>query len=187
MRWILLLAGALFARSFAVSELAAQETPSVEAGEWVRVHLTRRVAAQLADTVDNPVVGEFVGLQGDTLLVQQPRSTGAVRLPSGAVQRFEVYHTGRSGARTGAIIGLVAGGALGFVVGQAIEDENEDYVLPPPLSGALAGAPIGLLGGIFIGRKVKPAARWEPVSLRRRVGLVPRRGGGVNLSLSFSF
>ena len=187
MRWILLLAGALLARPFAFPELAAQEAPSVAAGEWVRVHLTRRVATQLADSVANPVVGELVAWEGDTLLVQEPRSAGAVKLPPDAVQRFEVYHSGRSGARTGAIIGVVAGGALGFLVGKAIEDENEDYVLPPPLSGALAGAPVGLLGGIFIGRKVKPAARWEQVPLRRRVGVAPGSAGGVNLSLSFSF
>ena len=72
MRWILLLAGALLARPFAFPELAAQEAPSVAAGEWVRVHLTRRVAAQLADSVANPVVGELVAWEGDTLLVQEP-------------------------------------------------------------------------------------------------------------------
>ncbi len=187
MRWILLLAGALLARPCVLAELAAQEVPPVAAGEWVRVHLTRHVAAQLADSVTNPLVGELVAWQGDTLVVQESRSPSPVRLPQGAVQRFEVYHSGRTGARTGAIIGFIAGGAVGFLVGTALEDENEDYVMPPPLSGALAGAPLGLLSGIFIGRAVKPAGRWERVPLPRRVGVTPRARGGLNLSLSFAF
>jgi hypothetical protein len=85
-------------------------------------------------------------------------------IPRGAVQRVEVRHSsGRAvrvvgGGLTGALVGLMAGAAVGS---QSNRYEGDDPGIDT-LARAVVGTGVGLVGGIIVGAHLPLRTRWVP-------------------------
>ena len=99
-------------------------------------------------------------------------------------------------ADTGAVLGVVVGGVVGWAVANAaVDDCRETEILAfdcigedlKPLLGVLIGAGVGVLAGRLIGGAIK-SDRWQAVPLDNlRMSFVPQRDGRFTLGMSVSF
>jgi outer membrane lipoprotein SlyB len=151
---------------------------------------------------EKPVVGYLRKVRGDTLyLGSSEYSSRTIALPVASVTRVQVSRGKAPWAkRAGAVLGVVAGGAIGAAIGDAaVQDKCEDE--PCTLGEALnsIGSPSGgefgflvgaLLGGVLgssIGDALTPE-RWESVWVDKvRVGVGRRGGISVSLALPSRF
>lgn len=160
----------------ASSGLAAQQ---LAPGTRVRVKSSDLVA---------PVIGNYQGMQRDTLLVFEEGEAGQRwAFSSATVNRLEVSDGMKSGNRgpmtRWALIGAGLGAATGLVAA-AILEGSSDSEYSEALS-AVVGAAIGAGAGAAYGYRVREE-RWTSVPIPRRVGLVPSRPG-LRLAFRASF
>ncbi len=166
--------------------LAAQQPTLPSPGSRIRVRAPTHAPQR--------IVGTFVSLANDTLMVQPLAAADAgrsVRLPLSAVTDFEVSQgIGRAGGK-GALIGAVAGVPLGVAVGLWMQHRSCEGQLgcvtssdAAVLGGAIGVATGGLIGWV-IGRSTH-RERWARESLTvgaiidgARLGLVVRLARGV--------
>ena len=158
-----------------VSATEAQPAPVIAVGARVRVLTTadtppagRRVPWR---------VGRIVAATPDSLTIETGKSATPLTLPASAVERLEVSR-GRDrgkGMFVGALIGgLLAGGAAATASGG---DEGV-----PAEEAVVGGAVAGLMLGGVMGALAAPE-RWQRAALPTRLGVAPRRGGGVTIRL----
>ena len=151
--------------------VAAQDTLKIDPGERVRLTLES----------GRSTVG---------VLVTQDRDSLRIRLrpdaPPAAFSRSRIAGVeaslGRHGhAGTGALVGLVAGGAAGAALGGSC---SGDFLCPGAGGGALLLGGTGLLFGALVGVFVR-SERWEQVYENPvQVGFAPPgRGLGVRVSI----
>lgn len=127
------------------------------------------------------VVGNFQTVRSDTVVVLEEGDDAQVwNVPVADVRRFEIsegWHTRDGGMMLKwGLIGAAGGAAIGAVVSVLLEagaDANENYKTG---LNALVGAGIGGGIGAYYG-STRSIERWRSVSIPRRVGLVPTRGG----------
>lgn len=169
-----------------------------------QLRVGERVRLTSSDARTPPLVGTLSEVRGDTFFVAR----GSGEVTTIAVAASRLAHVERSiGQRRrtvqGALLGVLAGGAVGLVVGAAA------YEPPPPLPcvpeaffcfdldlgrgpvmavGALAGAAIGLVVGGLVGSG-QTTDRWQrvgsstgPLDVR-----VDKSGAGARAGLSFAF
>ena len=147
---------------------------SIAPGDRVRV---------TAPSIDmNRSVRTVAALETDTLVLNTDERANALQVPLADVTKLEVHRGKKSGARTGALIGLAFGGGVTLLA-----SFNEDcadnclalaFVSVPILGGATAG--LGALIGLAI-----QTDRWEAVPLDDiRVGPSPISGDGVAVSVA---
>ncbi len=168
-RWIVL------AMLLASPLLAQEQTPFVEPGTRVRLHLVN---------IDRPVTGVFRGFNEDGLIRIDPVDQADPKFLSvPSVEKIEVRGPKRHTVR-GLVIGSVLGGAVGAVAGLAVAGGTKvlpcavagtvatAYDNPPPdcpdgntevLIGAMVGAAVGGAIGGLIGSK--PGEGWIPGEL----------------------
>lgn len=119
--------------------------------------------------------GNFLGVHGDSLLLQIPSRQTEVRLPLTAVRRLEVSHGQDTRWKAGSTIGLLAGAVAGGVIGNARRPDGgasfgftpvEAYVA----GGMILGAAAGFVAGAITGSWFKtdhwldqPALAMEPL------------------------
>jgi hypothetical protein len=140
------------------------------------------------------VDGIVTAVRGDTLELRTVRGQVPLVLPLDRVERLElgVGRTGHGG--TGAFLGLVAGGALGWVVGTATYRPCTGWCLFVPDSreqaGTIGAVFVGVAGaelGLLIGGKVITEV-WQPVLLDAiRLGVTPLPAGRLGVGASIQF
>ena len=171
MRHATLLLAALSALARGVS---AQDTLAIERGERVRLTLSSGQSA---------VVGVLVTQDRDSLRIQPRPDAAPVAFPRARVTVVEAS-LGRHGhAGTGALVGLLAGGAAGAALGSSC---SGDFLCPGTGGGALLLGGTGLLFGALVGVFVR-SERWESV-YPEDLGITVvkmRRGLGVGVSIAF--
>lgn len=176
--------------------LAQQPAPVLEPG--TRLRLTYPCARESppapgAEGAWCRTVGSLVLVRADTIALATAESTTSHGL--NAVSRVEVSRGYRSHRLAGAGAGFLLGGVATFVVlssggstSLCNQSANQDAVAPLECLGlsalgGLAGAGLGFLVGGFIRTE-----RWQDVPLDRlRLGLTPRTGGMLGLSLAVLF
>jgi hypothetical protein len=153
---------------------AAQDTLKIDPGERVRLTLSSGRSA---------VVGVLVTQDHDSLRVRPRADAPPVALPRASLAGVEAS-LGRHGhAGTGALVGLLAGGAAGAALGSSC---SGDFLCPGTGGGALLLGGTGLLFGALVGVFVR-SERWQPV-YPKELGFTvvkPPRGLGVGVSIGF--
>ncbi|HXL53814.1 MAG TPA: hypothetical protein VN945_11835 [Gemmatimonadales bacterium] len=151
--------------------VVAQDTLKIDPGERVRLTLES----------GRSTVGVLVTQDRDSLRIR-PRPDA----PPAAFSRSRIAGVeaslGRHGhAGTGALVGLVAGGAAGAALGGSC---SGDFLCPGAGGGALLLGGTGLLFGALVGVFVR-SERWEQVYENPvQVGFAaPGRGLGVRVSI----
>lgn len=172
--------------------LACASAPTEPPRFWVEpVALGDRVRVWAPSVGVESMVGTVLALRPDTIVIEDGRH---VVLAISSVTKLEVSRGTRSRARTGGMVGLIAGAAAGAVIciasecsiisGSAESELLEDERLS---SLALATALGGLVGyglGVLIGSTMKVDI-WEEIPLRLlRVSIVPSSGGKPSVGLS---
>jgi hypothetical protein len=153
--------------------VAAQDTLSVEPGERVRLTLES----------GHSTVGVLVTQDRDSLRIRPRPDAPPVAFSRSGITGVEAS-LGRHGhAGTGALVGLVAGGAAGAALGGSC---SGDFLCPGAGGGALLLGGTGLLFGALVGVFVR-SERWEQVYGNPvQVGFTPPgRGLGVKVSVRF--
>lgn len=144
------------------------------------------------------VDGIVTAVRGDTLELTTVRGQVPLVLPLDHVERLELG-VGRKGhGGTGAAVGLVAGGALGWALASSAYRPCEPsgwfscFLSPESRGqagayGAVGGAASGAVVGLLIGA-VLTTERWERVPLDAvRLDLAPLPAGRLGLGVSISF
>lgn len=138
-------------------ELRAQQTPSVQPGERVRV---------TAFGFDRRV-GKLVGMRGDTLVFQPHDEPDPVPLAVLGVDRLEVPRGRQSPLRGGLIggtLGFAAGGAVALLVVRAEDCPYADPCLTPATMGAIILPWVsGLVGGLYGALHAAGTERWVSI------------------------
>lgn len=141
------------------SELRAQQTPSVQPGERVRV---------TASGFDRRV-GKVVDLRGDTLVFQPRDEPDPVPLAILGVGRLEVPRGRLSplrGALVGGTLGFAAGGSVALLVVAAEDCPYADPCLTPATMGAIfLPWAAGLAGGLYGALRAAGTERWMSLPL----------------------
>src|SRR6266850_233893 len=164
----------LVALSALARGVAAQDTLAIERGERVRLTLSSGRSA---------VVGVLVTQDRDSLRVRPRPDAPPVAFPRAGVTSVEAS-LGRHGhAGTGALVGLVAGGAAGAALGSSCEG---DFLCPGTGGGALLLGGTGLLFGALVGVFVR-SERWESVYPEDLGFTVVKTPGGLGVGVSIGF
>lgn len=150
--------------------VAAQDTLKVESGERVRLTLES----------GRNTVGVLVTQDRDSLRIRLRPDAPPVAFSRSGIAGVEAS-LGRHGhAGTGALVGLVAGGAAGAALGGSC---SGDFLCPGAGGGALLLGGTGLLFGALVGIFVR-SERWESVYPDVGVTLLKtQRGLGVGVSI----
>jgi len=171
--------------SAALRSLSAQQLPEVRPGQRVRVTAPSAGLHQAVSTVEALSASEL------TLLRERLHERGwvdtlHVRVALDSVRRVEVSTGQHSHEWTGAGVGAVVGGTVGYMIGQ----RRKCSCCGPCYSaegGALLGGVVGAVVGGLIGDGIR-TDEWLPVDLHRlRIGLLPQSGGRLGLGASLGF
>jgi hypothetical protein len=135
-----------------------------------------------------PVIGSYQGMRRDTVIVIEDGAGAKVwTFAAPAVDRLEVS-AGVKGGNRGptlhwALLGAAVGAGAGILTA-AILERNSASNYNEVLSGAVGAAIGGGLGAVYGYRQLEE--RWSAVSIPRRVGFLPSRGG-VRVAFSATF
>jgi hypothetical protein len=117
---------------------------------------------------------------------------GPAVVPGDAITKVEMS-LGRKSRKRGALIGALAGAAVGSIAVLATPDTTCDTgdlfaCLGGPTQGeaALIVGVMGAAAGALVGSLIPPGERWQAAAARPRVSVAPRHKG-VQISLSFGF
>ncbi len=134
------------------------------------------------------IVGNVLGLTGDSLIVRQEGRASPLLLPLETVGRIELSEGRHARTGRGALIGLVSGAVLGtgLVVAAASNEEPGDFeglltflALVTGVGVSAAGVGIGALVGSFVHTE-----RWREVPLHElRVGAGAQGGVAISVRL----
>ena len=203
---------------------AAGEAAEISPGKWVRIMTGSDVAAEgvvmgsreaRASAVSNDKQTATFEVNGRPVRVAKPRTAieGTVQsldqktlmlgrpgqspilVPRDAISSVDVRRR-ESKKGLGVVIGLIAGGGIGYAIGAATSgpgcqggETGFAHLCSLDELGKPAGAILGVVGGAVLGLIVAPGAKWEKnVPLDHiHVGLGPTRNRGIGLSLSVAF
>ncbi|NUO64948.1 MAG: hypothetical protein HOQ12_06195 [Gemmatimonadaceae bacterium] len=170
-------------RSFALTvscAVAVAAAAPVASAQTVRPDSGARVRLRLHSDPEYVYQGVLLAPVGDSVVVGVPGER-ALRIARPSVRQMQV---GTRGSRTrstfaGIGIGLVAGAAVGAMVGQATTRPDDFFGPELAAAGAtLLGVVGGVTGGIVGYNRV--GTRWRDVPLSTRVGL-----RGARISIAF--
>lgn len=152
--------------------------PVIQPGDRVRLH-PREAGAR-------PTVGRWLGTMGGEARLEVVHESGSVDTSVVALESVTMLERSTGQARrtgtgmvTGAVLGLIVGGAAGFVQG---DDETGFFQLSAgqkAMVGGVLGGGLGLVVGGIIGATTV-SDRWEVVPLRASPA-----GTGPAVTLSF--
>lgn len=175
---------------FAPNIATAQTSATLLQGQRVRVAYRCKVArgqvvecgARRSPRVDT---GYLQAVDGHTLRVRGQSTDTELAIPTAFVDKVWVVDGKKGNFWAGAGIGLVAGAAVGGVIGST----QEFCILgcsPATEIGFILGAPAGFLVGGLVGALIQ-SDRWQAVGISGvHTSLEPRLNGiGVTVSVSF--
>ena len=145
--------------------------------------------------------GQLLGIHADTLVLLPDGGAASLTLPLAEVTGVEMSRRRHRATGTGILIGVLAGGATGGVIGAATYQESKPSELIDPIgrsasaaAGGILGAVVGGVLGAFVGH-AHQSDDWAKVPLAQRAAffLSPnhlkvtpaRRGVGLSLGLRF--
>ena len=165
------------------SPVSAQSYEPLRPGTLVRISHNDRCCR-------SPSVGTLVSVGADSVVIQQPGALGVrLALRRASVNAVETRHDIGGRAVAGAILGLVAGAAVGVVYGLASACRVVDDICIWPLILAYTGgigAAAGLVVGAVIGAQIRHVV-WLTVPVPAQVGFGPSPGGGTAIRLTLYF
>jgi hypothetical protein len=177
--------------------LGAQEAVSIPAGTRIRISapalkeqlpplsLKNRIWGDPyseADPRKGRATATVLSSDPDSLVFQLEKGDIRTALPWNSIEMLETDSgRGENAAMVGALIGMAAGGALGYSAGED-ECRRTDYQCMSRRSGGVVFGLVGLVLGAGIGALI--VDEWDPVALPTRVSL--RRGAGGNFQVSAS-
>lgn len=135
-----------------------------------------------------------IGVAGDSLVIRPDGAgQGLRRFATSDISEIDVAVEGSSRARTGLVVGLLGGAALGFGIGLAEGDDppNTGFFKGPTFSGAEKGAiygvvlgAVGAATGYLIGGAM--TKRWERIDASTfEASLFPTAGAeGVGFAVA---
>ena len=163
--------------------LAAQTYEPPPVGTRVRITLPDTSPAPKRS---RPIVGRITAVTDSMMSVRPDAASRDVPVVLSRVQRLEVskgFNRGPS-VRKGALIGLVAGGVIGFATGE--DCSNSDWMCFDRPSTTLAGAVVGVGLGALIGL-VRSTEKWRDTAESASVSIAPTRRGGVAIAKRILF
>lgn len=166
----------LMAGFVSLSPLAAQGPLPVTPGQRVRLTF---------DGGRHRIAGVVVSQDSGSVTVQRYPELPATVIAQSGVTAVEVSASRHSNAGTGALIGLLGGGAIGAAAGASCQDE---WLCPGPAVGGFAvgflGAALGGVIGAFSHHET-----WQSVYQQEvHVSLVtPVQGRGLGVGLRIAF
>jgi hypothetical protein len=151
-----------------------------------------RLSGPTLATRDEPLIGQVVAVDEESITVVQNARTGETRrIPFSSIKRLEIFRLGqRSRSGRGALIGTAVSLALGATALASEQCHGDDPLCHMGSTLLFVfGTPAGALIGAAIGSASKtPGLRWERVDARRvRVAVLPDFHGGVRGGLSVRF
>jgi hypothetical protein len=168
------------ARLVCAAAAAAAQEPPLKRGDEVRL-------------VAPGAVGEYTFERlGPEAIVVRDSAGSEIEVPLGDVYDLEVLRrSSGDGPVIGAGIGLVAGGALGFLIGYAAADSDggglaELGAAYTKLGYGLVGGVAGLVAGVVIGDKMS-RDRWVEVQLPRGGRIRPGARGAIVVGHAIRF
>lgn len=166
------------------SKTLAESIPDLEVGSRVRL-----VAPS---TSPERLTGTIVRLDATALELQMADRKQPALVPRDVITKIEISH-GRKSRTRGALIGALAGAAVGSIAVLATPDTSCNAgdlfeCLGGPTQGeaALIVGAMGAAAGALVGSLIPPGERWQAAAARPRVSLAPRHKG-VQIALSFAF
>jgi hypothetical protein len=135
--------------------------------------------------------GSFIGVSGDTLLLQTETQTTPSAIPFTSLSRLEVIRGRKSNSGKGALYGFIGGAVVGAISGavageQYIGDIQITTAAVVALASGLGGS-VGALGGLLVGASIE-TDRWEEVPPDRlRLRVAQQRDGRLGIELSVAF
>lgn len=172
-----------------VVSLAAQTEPLVLVGKRVRITIPDTMGTGEPPTSARPlvVIGQLVAFNDSTMSVRNEAGPGDVTLARSRVQRLEVSKGSnrRRSAVTGGLIGLGAGGILGYAAGDDCSDRQ--FICFPQEETAVAGAFFGAALGSLVGLVVGYDERWQDTALPARVSVVPTHTRSISFTSTLRF
>lgn len=167
--------------------LAAQTYQPPPVGTRVRITMpdTSPTPNRARDR-SRPMVGRITAVTDSVMSVRPDAASADVPVLLSRVHRLEVSKGFNRGpnARKGALIGLVAGGVIGFAAGD--DCSSQDWVCFDRPSTSLAGAAAGVGLGAIIGL-VGSTEKWRDTAESASVSVAPARGGGVSIGTRVLF
>jgi outer membrane lipoprotein SlyB len=152
-----------------ISIVKSQE-PRLVPGDHIRLHHTSTCCAAV-------VAGTLVSVSSDSISFRDARSGEVVALPRASIlgvdRRVEVGDRKADGASMGLIAGAALGGLLGSR-GTHAHIDNQSSKGGGAFAGGILGALAGLLVGMEIGSRVS-WEQWRPTVLPVSVSLMPSR------------
>jgi hypothetical protein len=123
-----------------------------------------RVRVLVPSTADSLLAGRVVSIDSASLLLAPPAS-GSLHLPIARIERLEVFRPGPRRTLTGAVLGTLAGAAVGYGIAHvSVRGSDCDYLCGAAEAGsAILGGAVGLVTGGIIGSRSRGTGRWEPV------------------------
>ena len=146
--------------------------------------------------------GQLLGMRADTLVLLPDGREAPLALPVAEVTGVEVSRRSHRSTGTGILIGVLAGGATGVIVGAATYQESKPSQLIDPVgrsasaaAGGILGALVGGVTGAFVGHAhqsddwaiVPPAQRAAAFLLAPNHLSITPRGRGIAWSLGLRF
>jgi len=138
--------------------------------------------------------GSVQSLDEKTLMLARAGES-PILVPRDAISRVDVRRR-ESRKGLGVVIGIVAGGAIGYAIGAATSgpgcqggETGLAHLCTLDEIDKPGGAVLGVVGGAILGLVVAPGARWEKNAPfdHIHVSLRPTRNRGIGLSLSAAF
>lgn len=176
------------------------QTVSPDLGGVVLIGTKVRVLAP--GIAPEPITRKVAAMQSGVIVLEPDARGGTyVTVPIAEIERLEV-HRGNRGAAVGGVVGGAMGATAGYLLASAVtkeeactegsdcfDDLGERMVGAAFLTVAAVGG--GALAGWGIGSAIGGAIvpdTWQLVPTDRiRIGIVPRRSGGITVGISAAF
>jgi hypothetical protein len=180
---------ATFASLGAPARVLPADSTEIAPGTWVRVTTDGEGGKTLQGSVRL--------LDGSTLVLERPDDPHPISISRSDIAVLDVRRQ-ESRKTLGIVIGVAAGGLLGYAVGRSGEPECASR---RPTGGnglenlcfagvsSAGGGLLGALAGGLLGGFLAPGAKWEkdqPLD-RVRVSVSPTLGRGIGASLTLAF
>ena len=183
-------------RLFAVLLLVLVARPAMLVGQTASAAaaLVPGARVRIAQPGQESRVGTLVARAADTLLVQWPEFANAVAVPHDAISRLDVSTGRHRNVVKGAVIGVAAGGAAGFILGAASYQPCTSNCIFAPSNagesgtiGGIVGGTLGLVVGSLVGLSRVDDWKRVPLQAGRAPATIGLRASGRGIGVGLAF